>query len=414
MKEKLSVGVIGLGQRGFFCGTMYPGLIHNLAKMDDVTLVSVCDEYPDRVETTIKSMKETYDIDLEGTTDYMEIINNPKIDTVMIFCSWEMHVPIAIAAMKAHKAVALEVGGAYSVEDCYRLVRTQEETGAHFMLLENCCYDRTELMVLNMVKQGLFGEIVHCHGGYCHDLRIEISQGEQNRHYRLRNYLGRNCDNYPTHELGPIAKVLNINHGNRMVSLSSFSSKSAGLNVYNERLYGNDHKLAKADFMQGDVVTTVIKCAGGETITLTLDTTLPRPYYNREFTVRGTKGCYLGETNTLLVEEKCSETEETNVKPGNANEFYEKYDNPIWEEYFRLGIDAGHGGIDYHVLRAFVESTKEGFWPPIDVYDAAAWMCISALSEKSIALGGALVEIPDFTGGRWIKTKPKKEWKYSL
>lgn len=414
MKEKISIGVVGLGQRGFFADEMYPGMIHILAAMEDVELVAVCDEYQDRVDKTIKYMKEHNNLDLVGTTDYMDIVNNPKIDAVAIFCAWEMHVPIAVAAMKANKAVALEVGGAYSVEDCWRLVRTQEETGAYFMMLENCCYDRAELLTLNMVRQGLFGEVVHCDGGYFHDLRGEISNGEENRHYRLRNYLGRNCDNYPTHELGPIAKILNINNGNRMTALASFSSKAAGLNEYNKEKHGADHKLAKAKFAQGDIVTTVIKCAGGETIRLTLDTTLPRPYYSRGFSVRGTKGAYIEDTKSVYIEGDSTEPEGSSAYRDNVEEYYKKYQSPIWKEYDEMEIDAGHGGIDWHVLRAFVESFKNDIEPPIDVYDAAAWMSVSALSEASIAKGGAVVDIPDFTCGKWIKTTPKKEWKYSL
>ena len=408
MKEIVSIGIVGLGQRGYFTGEV-PGLLHILASMKDVKIVSVCDEYQDRVDNVVAYLKEHNDIEASGTTNYMDIVNNPEIDAVMVFTAWEMHVPISVAAMKAGKAVAVEVGGAYSVEDCFRLVRVQEETGAHFMMLENCCYDRAELLMLDMVRQGLLGEIVHCTGGYYHDLRNEISDGEEIRHYRLRNYLSRNCDNYPTHQLGPIAKILNINEGNRMVSLTSMASKSAGLNEYNKRVRGEDHKLAKAKFVQGDIITTMIKCANGETITLTLDTTLPRPYYSRGFSVRGTKGAYLEETKTVYIDNETPH----NTK-GNVKDFYEKYPNPIWKEYDELGIEAGHGGIDWHVLRAFVESYKNGYEPPINVYDAAAWMSISALSEASIAKGGAVVDIPDFTGGKWIKTSPKTKWKYSL
>ena len=415
MKEKVRIGVVGLGQRGFLADEMYPGLIHVLAKMEDVELTVVCDEYEDRVTRVQKTMKEEYGITLDGTTDYRSLIVRPDVDVVAVFCAWEMHVPIAVAAMRAGKGVVLEVGGAYSVEDCWRLVRTKEETGAYFMLLENCCYDRAELMTLRMVREGLFGEVVHCDGAYCHDLRREVSSGKEIRHYRLRNYLGRNCDNYPTHALGPICKIMNVNRGNRMLTLSSFASRAAGLNEYNRDKHGADHPLAKASFAQGDIVVTNIRLAGGETITLTLDTTLPRPFYSRGFNVRGTRGGYFEDTKSVCVM-GIPEAEETEEKPlrDNAAPFLEKYGSPLWAEYDAMDIKAGHGGIDWHVLRAFVESYKRGIEPPIDVYDAAAWMCISALSEASVARGGAVVDIPDFTGGRWIKVPEKTEWKYSL
>ena len=156
----------------------------------------------------------------------------PEIDAVVIMASWESHLNLACDAMRAGKYTAVEVAGAYSVEDCWKLVRTHEETGVPCMMLENCCFGRDELMVLNMVRRGLFGEVVHCQGGYRHDLREEVSTGREMRHYRFRNYLYRNCENYPTHELGPIANVLDINRGNRMLTLVSVASKAAGLHEY--------------------------------------------------------------------------------------------------------------------------------------------------------------------------------------
>ena len=175
-------------------------------------------------------------------------------------------------------------------------------------MLENCCYGRRELLVKNMVDLGLFGEIVHCSGGYLHDLRHEISFGRENRHYRLRNYINRNCENYPTHELGPIARVLDINHGNRMLSLSSFASKAAGLHQYISTDKSDDTELLNTQFAQGDIITTVIKCAGGQTIVLTLDTTLPR-YYSRGFTVRGTKGFYEETTDSIFLDSQHREND---------------------------------------------------------------------------------------------------------
>ena len=419
MSKKVRIGFIGLGQRGYGLDiNEYTGLIHVLAEIPDVQLVAVCDELPGRVAHAVNYFKEAKGIELAGTTDYHEIIRNPDVDAVCIVCAWEMHVPIAVEALKAGKAVGLEVGGAYSLEDCYQLVRAQEESGAFFMFLENCCYGRTELMVMNMVRQGEFGEIVHCAGSYSHDLRYEISTGAEKQHYRLRNYLCRNCDNYPTHELGPIAKILNINRGNRMVSLVSFASKAAGLNDYNREIFGEDHVLAKAKFKQGDIVTTMIQCAGGETILLTLDTSLPRPYYSRGFTVRGSKGMYTEETNSLVVEKNLPKNIEEYRNPphvkGNADDYREEFDSPIWKEQLSEGAQKGHGGIDWHVLNAFVEAIRDNRPSPIDIYDAAAWMSISALSEASLAQGGKLVEIPDFTGGKWVKFPKEEPWKYSL
>lgn len=411
MKNEIRIGIVGLGSRG-------KSLTQLLADMKDVKIVQVCDEYEDRVLDEIKFLKEEKNIEATGTLDYRELVKNPDIDAVCIFCSWEMHVPIAVAAMREGKAVGLEVGGAYSIRDCERLVEVQEETKAPFMLLENCCYDRIELMIMNMVRQGVFGEIVHCTGGYGHDLRSQISAGEKERHYRLRNYLKRNCDNYPTHQLGPICKVLDINRGNRMVALSSMASKAAGLNEYNRGPMAKEEKLADAKFAQGDIVTTIIKCAGGETISLVLDTTLPRPFYSRNYTVRGTKGMYNEDTKSIVVEENQTKDESISIFhkqiKDNIDEYKEKYESEIWKEYDESDVEDDHGGMDYILLRAFVEMIKNDEESPIDVYDAAAVMSISVLTEMSIARGGAAVDIPDFTGGKWVNAKNKKEWKYSL
>ena len=282
-KRELHVGVVGLGGRG------YSLLRDIMCGREGVHIEAVCDLYADRTEAGVAAVKEINGNTPLGFTDYKELLKLDVIDTVVVTAAWEAHVPVCIDAMRSGKAVASEVGGAYSVEQCWDLVRAAEETGMPCMMLENCCYGRDELMVLNMVKKCLFGDIVHCEGGYQHDLRNEIAFGRENRHYRLRNYMNRNCENYPTHELGPIAKVLNINRGNRMVSLTSTASCARGLNEYLKREKGEEYDITNFPFAQGDVVNTVIKCAHGQTIHLVLDTTLPR-YYSRNFTVRGTKG----------------------------------------------------------------------------------------------------------------------------
>ena len=335
-----------------------------------------------------------------------ELMAMPEIDAVVIMASWESHLNLACDAMRAGKYTAVEVAGAYSVEDCWKLVRTHEETGVPCMMLENCCFGRDELMVLNMVRRGLFGEVVHCQGGYRHDLREEVSTGREMRHYRFRNYLYRNCENYPTHELGPIANVLDINRGNRMLTLVSVASKAAGLHEYLLREKGPDYDAANMNFAQGDVVTTIIKCARGETICLTLDTTLPRAY-SRGFHVQGTKGMYMEDNKSVFLDGKDNEYDfKWNERWNSAEEYREQYDHPVWKKYLAEGVRGGHDGMDWLVFRSFFDAAKAGAPAPIDVYDAAAWMSISCLSEQSVAMGGAPVPIPDFTNGMWMERAP--------
>jgi len=406
--QKTKLGVIGLGCRGINL------LTDVLLLMENAEIAAVCDIYEDRVAGGVALVKEKSGVVPKGSVDYRDMLKDEGIDAVLITCDWEMHIPIAIEAMRAGKPVGMEVGGAYAIEECWALVRAHEETGVQCMLLENCCYGRTELMILNMVRLGVFGDIVHCAGGYCHDLREEIAFGAENRHYRLRNYLNRNCENYPTHELGPIAKVLDIHSGNRMISLSAIASKSLGMEQYVAAKKPDDAALAGKRFAQGDVVTTTIRCAQGETIVLTLDTTLPRAY-SRGLRVRGTAGMYEEETNSIFIDGEHNKFDfDWKSQWDNAEGYREKYEHPLWEAYAREGIKNGHGGMDWLVLNAFVDSVRNKTVPPIDVYDAAAWMSISALSEESIALGGVPVSIPDFTGGRWVKPRNPVESMYWL
>lgn len=395
--DKIKIGYIGLGGRGL-------SLLKDVVLPQNMAEVTaVCDVYTDRAEEGAKAVTDAQKPAPKIYTDYKEVIADENVNTVIVTAAWEAHTEIALAAMRTGKAVAVEVGGAYTVEQCWELVKTYEETKMPFMFLENCCFGRREMMVLNMKEQGVFGEIVHCSGGYQHDLRYEVAFGGENRHYRLKNYINRNCENYPTHEFGPLAKVLGINHGNRMLTLSSTASKSAGLKEYIKNKKSDDEVLKNTHFNQGDIVTTVIKCAGGETVVLTLDTTLPR-YYSRGFTVRGTKGLYEEYTDSVFLDNgEDSKKDGSWLKDcaGNAKNYEAEYEHPVWKEYLKQGIKGGHDGMDWLQFQTFFDCLKNDKPMPIDVYDAAAMMVITPLSEMSIAKGGAVMDVPDFTSGKW-------------
>ena len=397
--ENLKVGFIGLGGRG-------RGLMKSVLKrFDDVDVVAVCDSYEDRAAAAADLVRQFRNADAAAYTDSAAFLADENVDIVIISSAWEAHIPLAVESMRAGKVTAIEVGGAYSVEDCWLLVRTWEETRVPFMFLENCCYGERELLATRLARQGKLGEIVYCHGAYAHDLRDEISGGVKNRHYRLRNYLARNCDNYPTHNLGPIARLLNINRGNRMLKLVSMGSKSRGLEAYVQE--NEDFAFLRGKhFAQSDVVTTMITCADGSLITLKLDTTLPRAY-SREFTVSGTKGIYSERGNILLTEEKGFDHNQFMNDYRDSADAYQAERPKIWRDITEEEIKAGHGGMDTLMLRSFFDAVRDGKPMPIDVYDAASWMVISCLTEASIANGGAPMDIPDFTGGRWILRQPE-------
>lgn len=400
-KPNVKLGVVGLGGRG-------RGLLGLLQKMDDVEIVAVSDNHDDRMGMAVDQAQKAGKSEPACYKNYKDLLAREDIAGVLVTSSWTSHAEVAVAAMKAGKRVASEVGGAASIEECWQLVRTSEETGIPCMLLENCCYGREEMAVLHMVRQGLFGELIHCQGAYEHDLRNEVAMGVEHRHYRIHNYLNRNGDVYPTHGLGPWAKCLDINRGNRFVSLTSMASKSRGIPLWAADNLEEGHPAAKADFALGDIVTTMIKCAHGETILLTHDTSLPRPY-SRGGRVQGTKGIWMEDNNSIHIEGESPQHEWESF-----DGYKEKHDHPVWKWYQEAGVRGGHGGMDYLVLRGYIDSIADGTEPPIDVYDMAAWMAVTTLSEQSIALGSAPVSFPDFTNGKWIDRPKRTEGFYSL
>ncbi len=395
--------VIGLGERGYF-------LLKNvLLKNTDLNIIAVCDLYEDRIEQALKSVADVGQ-SAKGFTDYKEALTTDGVDAVFIFSDWSTHTEIAVYAMKKGIAVASEVGCEYSLENCFELVRTQEQTGTPYMFVENCCWGKSELLATAMARKGKFGTIVHCSGSYSHDLRNEIAYGHVNRHYRFDNYLKRCCDNYPTHDLGPIAKLLDINRGNRILTVSSFASKAVSLKEYVKEREDATEEMKNADFKQGDIITTILTCANGETIMLRLDTTLPRSY-TRDFTIRGTKGMYMQDTNTVFLDGEQEYFEPTKYYENNLNNGvnYEKDFLPnLWKNISPEAMAAGHGGMDWFAYKAFTDALKTGSEMPIDVYDAATWQAVSVLSEISIQQGGAPQTMPDFTNGKWFK-RPRKD-----
>ena len=406
MKEKIKIGYIGLGRRG------YNVLVNEFLLMPDAEISWICDLVDSKIERTVKKMEEVGYPAPKCTKDYREVLADPTLDAVVIMIGWSGRPAMAMEAMRAGKYTAIEVGVADTLDECYDLVRTYEETGTPLMMLENCCYGRREMMALNLKHEGLLGRIMHCTGGYHHylndvELFVEV-EGDSVPHYRLEHYEKRNRENYPTHELGPIAKLLGINRGNRLTSLVSVASGAAGIADYAAHRFGEDSSFATREYRQGDIVNTVITCAGGETVLLTLDTTLPRAYYSRNFSVRGTRGMVDEARKVVFFEGMEEEIAD------NEAEMYEKYDHPLHAEYVKIGERGGHGGMDWLVCRAFVESVKRGTNTPIDVYDAATWMAVGPLSEQSVAAGGAPIAFPDFTGGKWQNREPITEGKYCL
>lgn len=407
--SKLKIGLIGLGQRGAAYGMADGsiGLLGNILNNSDVLVTALCDSREERINFAAEKVIAAGQKKPLLTTDYKEVLSG-GVDAVIVCTSWASHVEVALEAMKTGIAVGIEVGGTHDLDDMKKLVATYETTKTPFMFLENCCYNKDELLVTSLARNGKLGEICYCHGAYCHDLRNEITEvGLKRGHYRLEEYKNHNCENYPTHELGPIVKLLGITRGNKFTRLTAMASKSRGLDEY---INSHDEvsALKGVKFRQGDVVTTAIECENGELITLKLDTTLPR-LYDREITVSGTKGYYNQTLRSVVLDGDRFDHEKNVIQDSlNSQDDYDEYLPDDWKTITEEQLKTGHGGMDFVMLKHFFIAVKNKEEMPIDVYEACAMMCVTALSEESIKKGGAPVEVPDFTNGAY-KTRSIKD-----
>lgn len=418
-KDLVRVGMIGVGNRGRLH-------MSEMMKRPDVEVVAIADPSQSSIakalEVAKKLGKKAPASFANGKLDYKKLLERSDVDAVIISTPWDWHLPQSVDAMKAGKAVGLEVAGAIHLEECWEYVETHELTRTPIMILENVCYRRDVMAVLNMVQQNRFGELLHLTGGYQHDLRAQLLEGGSQHpdgigfgenavdsaSWRTQHYYERNGELYPTHQLGPIAMMLDINRGNRLTTLSSVASKARGFNRFAamRSKTGNEHPMAKLPFKQGDIVNTMMQTDNGETILMTYDTTSPRPY-NLGFRVQGTNGIWQdfaeGEPDRGMIyfEDKSpAHTWENPLK------YMQEYDHPLWKQFSKQAEGSGHGGMDYFVDNAFIECIKQGVDFPLDVYDLATWYAISPLSEASIAEGGNVQQVPDFTKGKWQVRKP--------
>lgn len=418
-ESKVKVGLIAVGMRG---------QVHldELLKRDDVEVTAIADPEPRMVEMALKIFdkhgKSRPKIYSDGDYDYRKLLNRKDVDAVVISTPWEWHHTQAVEAMRAGKIVGLEVCGAMNLDECWDYVNVYEETKVPIFMMENVCYRRDILAVFNMVRQGKFGEIVHGQGGYQHDLRgVLFNDGESaygkgvnfgdkgfsESKWRTLHYVDRNAELYPTHGLGPVATMMDVNRGNRITHLSSMASKQAGLTDYIIKTGGKDHPNAKVKFKEGDVVQTIMKCENGETILLTHDTSLQRPY-NLGFRVQGTNGIWQdigsGGFNQgfLYFEDEMNHSH----KWTGSEDYLKKYDHPLWKKYQEKAEGAGHGGMDFFLINDFIECIKANKEFPFDVYDLATWYAVTPLSEKSIEGNGASQEMPDFSRGKYKNRKP--------
>ena len=395
--ETVRVGFVGIGGQG-------GGHVRNLLRIPGCRITAVCDI---RAERTDWATKQTTDaghpapvVYNRGPRDFERLCETEDLDLVFNATPWEWHAPIMLAAMKNGKHTATEVPAVMTLDDSWAIVESAEKHKRHCVMMENCNYDRMEMMVFNMVRQGVFGELLHAAGGYLHDLRSVKFANEGEGLWRRAWSMKLDGNLYPTHGLGPIANCLDVNRGDRFDHLVSMSGPSRGLQLWAAGHEPPDSPKRKERYVLGDVNMSFIKTARGRTIYVEHCTNLPRPY-SRIHIVQGTKGLFQGYPNRVYIEGRGSEHQWQ-----QASELLAEFEHPLWRELAEKAKGAGHGGMDYLEDYRLIKCLREGKPTDMDVYDAAALSAVVDLSVRSVKRRSAVVDVPDFTRGRWKSRQP--------
>jgi len=399
--ETVRIGVVGLGMRG-------SEAVERLSYIDGVEIVALCDKYPDRVtkaQKTLERMQRPKAKEFSGEEGYKALCQSNDLDLVYTPTPWALHTPVALEAMKNGKHAATEVNAGKTIDQCWELVETSEKTKKHMMMLENCCYDFFELLTLNMVRNGLFGELVHAEGAYIHDLSKEylFNKNAYADMWRLKENIGKNGNLYPTHGLGPIAQCMNINRGDKFDHLVSMSTNDFTLNNLAKEMAARDDffKPYVDKSYRGNMNTTFIRTNKGKSIMLQHDVSSLRPY-SRIHLVSGTKG----------VAQKWPDPERIAfghswIKKEELDDLYKKYSPPIVTHIGTIAKEVGgHGGMDFIMDWRLIDCLRNGLPLDQNVYDAAAWSSIFHLSQQSVANRSKTIDVPDFTRGAWKTNKP--------
>ena len=392
-RDVVRVAIVGTGLRG-------RSVLHELLGVDNVKITAICDTVPEKLDLAVKQLRDaghTYEPARFTGDDhaYERLVQRDDIDLVYTATPWQWHVPVVLAAMKAGKHAATEVPAAYTIEDCWKIIDTSERTRRHCIMMENCSYGYNELLVLNMVRAGAFGELKHGGAAYNHDLREILFENRDEGLWRRAHHTLRNANLYPTHGLGPVAAMMNINRGDKFDYLVSMSTPEMGLTKWRADHEPKDSPKWAEKYVTGDLSLSLIKTAKGRTIRLEHDVSSPRPY-SRINSVQGTKGIFEDYPARIYIE-----GEGENDRWTTLDGYKAKYEHALWKQLGEKARAGGHGGMDYVMAYRLIQTIREGLTPDMDVYDAASWSAPGPLSEISVAKGSMPVQFPDFTRGNW-------------
>ena len=390
--EKVRFAIVGTGLRG-------RSVLSELLAIEGTEIVAVADIVKDKAERAaamcVKAGRKAPELYTDGERDYERLVKRDDIDFVYTATPWPFHTPVVLAAMRAGKHAASEVPIAMSVDDCWELVETSEKTRKHCLMMENCCYGNSELTVLRMVREGVFGTLLHAEAAYLHDLREILFENRDEGLWRRIPHTQRNANFYPTHGLGPVAQYLGIHRGDKFEYMVSMSSGEAGLTEWREAHEPKDSPKWQEKYVAGDMNSSLIKTAKGRTILLQHDVVSPRPY-SRLNNLQGSKAIFNDYPPRLYIDGAAGGEKWTPL-----SEFNTKFEHPLWTAIGDQARNGGHGGMDFVMAYRLVQCLKQGLAPDFDVYDAAAWSVPFALSESSLKKGSAPIKFPDFTRGAW-------------
>jgi hypothetical protein len=398
----IRLGFVGIGGRGSYHLNAALGI-------DGIEVPAICEVIPERLQQAKKWIEEAglptprlYD---RGVTDFKRLCETEKLDAVICSTSWEWHTPVCLAAMKNDKHCVSEVPIVLTLDDAWQIVETYESTGKWATMgLEGF----GQLAVLNMIRKGLFGDIVHAETGYIHDLRfVKFSPDEEP--WRLQHSIDRNGNLYPDHPMNKMLPALDINHGDKIDYLVSMSSFGGMLNDYAAIFYKDkNHPLTKTKIALGNYNASLIRTVNGKMMTLIHDTSTPHPREN--YRIQGTKGLYIGDSTSKKIYIEGMSPVEHEWEP--ADPYLKEYEHPAVKNYNppprKGGAIQGHGGgstqTPMHWDR-LVRALRENRLPDWDVYDSVTSSAISPITEASVADKGKPIDFPDFTKGKW-KTRP--------
>ena len=403
--KKVRIGHVGLGMRG-------PGAVQRMAAIPGVEIAALCDLYPERVGRMQKWLKENGKPsarEYSGEEGYKALCES-DLDLVYVTTPWKLHTPMALYAMEHGKHVAIEVPSAMTIDDCWALVETSERTRRHCMQLENCCYGEIEMLTLNLVRQGMLGELVHAEGAYIHDLRelnfLDPAKGGYQGYWRLKWNTEHTGNPYATHGLLPLMQAMNVNRGDRFDYLTSISTRQIGMDAYARAKFGDDSWQARLHPRLGDMNTTVIRTVNGKTIMVQHDVTSARPY-SRINLVSGTQGILNDYPFRIALAEKPGAAAHAWFDEKRAAEIRETYKHPLWKKAGELAKKVGgHGGMDFLMDLRLCYCLQNGLPLDMDVYDLATSCSLAELTERSATNRGASQDVPDFTCGGWKTAKP--------